>query len=223
MSRSPRGTTTGGYFFKVVIFIKFKKYIVVALAVLCVVVSSCVSAFALSDEYASKDFYKSDYIQSFLKSDTHFNAQISKYKYFIVEAFYNSNNDDYFIKVFFTNDNVLYKSTTGAPAGRCSYLLEYKYLKTENCYRYSDSSNMHEMMFDTKDNLLLSNVDFIYDNKVFFQRPLTLLERLLNPVQSQMGEKVVADLGTLTICGISLIALLVGCSLVPKVLHKFRV
>lgn len=204
-----------------VIFIKFKKFIVVALAVLCVVVSSCVSAFALSDVYSSKDFYKSDYIQSFLKSDTHFNAQISKYKYFIVEAFYNSNNDDYFIKVFFTNDNVLYKSTTGAPAGRCSYLLEYKYLKTENCYRYSDSSNMNEMIFYTKDDLLLSNVDFIYDNKVFFQKPLTLLEQLLNPVQEQVGEKVVGDMGTLMVCGVACLALLISLPVLLKTLHKF--
>ena len=49
MSRSPRGTTTGGYFFKVVIFIKFKKYIVVALAVISVLVASIVPAFAADD------------------------------------------------------------------------------------------------------------------------------------------------------------------------------
>lgn len=200
---------------------KFVKILVVALAVMIVFVSSCVSAFALSDEYASKDFYKSDYIQSFLKSDTHFNEQISKYKYFIVKAFFNSDNDEYFIKVFFTNDNVLYKSTTGSPAGRCSYLLEYKYLKPDNCYRYSDSSNMSEMMFYTKDDLLLSNVDFIYDNKVFFQRPLTLLERLLNLVQPNLGEKITGDLGILTTCGIGCLALLIGLSLLPKVLYKF--
>lgn len=200
---------------------KIKKIAVVALAVVSIVVMSCVSAFALSDVYSSKDFYKSDYIQSFLKSDTHFNEQISKHKYFIAKASYNSNNDVYFLSVFFTDDNVLYKGSTGAPEGSCSYLLQYKFLKTENCYRYSDSSNMHFMMMNTTDDLLLSNVDFIYDNKVFFQRPLTLLEQLLNPVQEQVGEKVAGDLGILTTCGIGCLALLIGLSLLPKVLYKF--
>lgn len=66
------------------------------------------------------------------------------------------------------------------------------------------------------------DVKFQGTDKVFFQQP-TLLSNLLKQVPQGVGEKVVADLGTLTICGISLIALLVGCSLVPKVLHKFRV
>lgn len=202
------------------IFIKFKKYIVVALAVLCVVVSSCVSAFALSDEYASKDFYKSDYIQSFLKSDTHFNEQISKYKYFVVKANYVSARDAYFISVFFTDDNVLYYRSGGIE-GHCSYLLSYVFSETDNCYYYSDSSEMNFMNMNYTDDLLLSNVDFIYDNKVFFQRPLTLLERLLNPVQSQMGEKVVADMAILTVCGVACLALLISLPVLLKVFHKF--
>lgn len=199
---------------------KFVKIFVVALAVMIVFIASCVSAFALSDEYASKDFYKSDYIQTFLKSDTHFNEQISKYKYFVVKANYVSARDAYSISVFFTDDNVLYYRSGGIE-GNCSYLLSYVFSETDNCYYYSDSSEMNFMNMDSTDDLLLSNVDFIYDNKVFFQRPLTLLERLLNPVQSQMGEKITADLGTLTVCGIGCLALLIGLSLFPKVLYKF--
>lgn len=198
---------------------KIKKIAVVALAVMSLFIASCVSAFALSDDYASKDFYKSDYIQSFLKSDTHFNEQISKYKYFIAKASYISARGVYCLNVFFTDNNVLYYSY--GICGECSYLLQYEFSKTDNCYYYVDCSDMHFMQMGTTDDLLLSNVDFIYDNKVFFQKPLTLLEQLLNPVQSQMGEKVVADLGTLTVCGIGCLALLIGLSLLPKVLYKF--
>lgn len=66
------------------------------------------------------------------------------------------------------------------------------------------------------------DVKFQGTDKVFFQQP-TLLSNLLKQVPQRVGEKVQADSLILTICGISLLALLVGCSLVPKVLHKFRV
>lgn len=77
--------------------------------------------------------------------------------------------------------------------------------------------------FSPKD-MIATNYDVKYENsdEVFFQQA-PLLCRLLNPVQEQVGEKVVADLDTLMVCGIGCLALLVGCSLVPKVLHKFRV
>lgn len=65
------------------------------------------------------------------------------------------------------------------------------------------------------------DVKFQGTDKVFFQQP-TLLSQLLSLVPGA-GEKITGDSLTLTICGISLLALLVGCSLVPKVLHKFRV
>lgn len=65
------------------------------------------------------------------------------------------------------------------------------------------------------------DVKFQGTDKVFFQQP-TLLQQLLSLVPGA-GEKITGDLGILTTCGISLLALLVGCSLVPKVLHKFRV
>lgn len=71
--------------------------------------------------------------------------------------------------------------------------------------------------------IIAANYDVKYQgsDKVFFHQP-TLLSQLLSLVPGA-GEKITGDLGILTICGISLIALLVGCSLVPKVLHKFRV
>lgn len=75
--------------------------------------------------------------------------------------------------------------------------------------------------FSPKD-MIATNYDVKYENsdEVFFQQS-PLLCRLLNPVQEQVGEKVAADLGTLMVCGIGCLASLVGCSLVPKVLHKF--
>lgn len=75
--------------------------------------------------------------------------------------------------------------------------------------------------FSPKD-MIATNYDVKYENsdEVFFQQS-PLLCRLLNPVQEQVGEKVVADSLTLTICGIGCLALLIGLSLFPKVLYKF--
>lgn len=75
--------------------------------------------------------------------------------------------------------------------------------------------------FSPKD-MLATNYDVKYENsdEVFFQQS-PLLCKLLNPVQEQVGEKVVADSLTLTICGIGCLALLIGLSLFPKVLYKF--
>ena len=96
---------------------------------------------------------------------------------------------------------------------------------TYRCFVSNDSyiCNTNDNCCDGSLGGLSSNYDVKYEgqDKVFFQQP-TLLSQLLSLVPG-VGEKVVADLGTLMVCGISLIALLVGCSLVPKVLHKFRV
>ena len=75
--------------------------------------------------------------------------------------------------------------------------------------------------FSPKD-MFATNYDVKYENsdEVFFQQT-TLLCKLLNPVQEQVGEKITADLGTLTVCGIGCLALLIGLSLLPKVLYKF--
>lgn len=207
MSRSPRGTTTGGYFFKVVIFIKFKKYIVVALAVLCVVVSSCVSAFAADDNLT----YDQVVSKWGIKYDT------SKYPYYVLIR--KSNRVDYYLVISqhknavdvkngfaFADEGITYDCRCFDDSYTCN-----------NFNNTSDSSlgRLSELTF------LSSNYDVKYEghDKVFFQQP-TLLSQLLSLVPG-VGEKVVAHLGTLTICGISLIALLIGCALVPKVLYRF--
>lgn len=70
--------------------------------------------------------------------------------------------------------------------------------------------------------IVSANYDVKYQDsdKVFFHQP-TLLSQLLNLVPQGVGNKITADLGTLTVCGIGCLALLIGLSLFPKVLYKF--
>lgn len=70
--------------------------------------------------------------------------------------------------------------------------------------------------------IIAANYDVKYQgsDKVFFQQP-TLLSNLLKQVPQGVGEKVAADSLILTICGIGCLALLIGLSLLPKVLYKF--
>lgn len=209
MSRSPRGTTTGGYFFKVVIFIKFKKYIVVALAVISVLVASIVPAFAADDNLT----YDQVVSKWGIKYDT------SKYPYYVLIR--KSNKVDYKLVISQNKNAVDVKNGFAfADSGityRCFVSNDSYICNTHNNSFNSSLGDLSELTF------LSSNYDVKYEgqDKVFFQQP-TLLSQLLSLVPG-VGEKVVADLGTLMVCGISLIALLVGCSLVPKVLHKFRV
>lgn len=209
MSRSPRGTTTGGYFFKVVIFIKFKKYIVVALAVISVLVASIVPAFAADDNLT----YDQVVSKWGIKYDT------SKYPYYVLIR--KSNKVDYKLVISQNKNAVDVKNGFAfADSGityRCFVSNDSYICNTTNNSSNSSLGDLSELTF------LSSNYDVKYEgqDKVFFQQP-TLLSQLLSLVPG-VGEKVVADLGTLMVCGISLIALLVGCSLVPKVLHKFRV
>lgn len=69
--------------------------------------------------------------------------------------------------------------------------------------------------------IVSANYDVKYQgsDKVFFQQP-TLLQQLLSLVPGA-GEKITGDLGILTTCGIGCLALLIGLSLLPKVLYKF--
>lgn len=191
------------------IFIKFKKYIVVALAVLCVVVSSCVSAFAADDNLT----YDQVVSKWGIKYDT------SKYPYYVLIR----NTDKISYKLIISQrQNTVYVTNGFAFAGSgitysCSVFNDSYICNTLNNSASTSLGRLSELTF------LSSNYDVKYEGKddVFFQQP-TLLSQLLSLVPG-VGEKVVADLGTLTVCGIGCLALLVGCSLVPKVLHKFRV
>lgn len=192
-----------------VIFIKLKKFIVVSLAVISVLVASIVPAFAADDNLT----YDQVVSKWGIKYDT------SKYPYYVLIR--KSNKVDYQLVISQNKNAVDVKNGLAfADSGityRCFVSNDSYICNTHNNSSNSSLGDLSELTF------LSSNYDVKYEgqDKVFFQQP-TLLSQLLSLVPG-VGEKVVADLGTLTICGISLIALLVGCSLVPKVLHKFRV
>lgn len=191
------------------IFIKFKKYIVVALAVLCVFVSSCVSAFAADDNLT----YEQVVSKWGIKYDT------SKYPYYVLIR--KSNKVDYDLVISqqkyavdvknglaFADSGIIYNCFVSGDSYICNTL---------SASSGSSLGHLSELTF------LSSNYDVKYEgqDKVFFQQP-TLLQQLLSLVPGA-GEKITGDLGILMACGIGCLALLVGCSLVPKVLHKFRV
>lgn len=192
-----------------VIFIKLKKFIVVSLAVISVLVASIVPAFAADDNLT----YDQVVSKWGIKYDT------SKYPYYVLIR--KSNKVDYQLVISQNKNAVDVKNGLAfADSGityRCFVSNDSYICNTHNNSSNSSLGDLSELTF------LSSNYDVKYEgqDKVFFQQP-TLLSQLLSLVPG-VGEKVVADLGILTTCGISLLALLVGCSLVPKVLHKFRV
>ena len=210
------------------IFIKFKKYIVVALAVLCVVVSSCVSAFALTDEYSQIDEFKADFIKQFLLNDDTFKECSKKCKdYFVICS--GSATSRKCITVVFIDDNHF---TPNYSYGDVRYYFTqksrifYEYSVSDNTYvKFNNVEGFNETFITAASSSAISysTVDLINssDGSVFFHRPLTLLEQLLNPVQEQVGEKVAGDMGTLMVCGIGCLELLISLPVLLKTLHKF--
>ena len=176
-------------------FIKVKKFIVVALSVLIVIVVSILPCSAVS-------------VPNYEITDDNFN-------YYIIFK-----TEDGFESVFLSTDELVVSVDSKI----------YRLKSTNGSAKLINISNNTAALFSTpgilgsfspKD-MIATNYDVKYENsdEVFFQQS-PLLCRLLNPVQEQVGERVAADSLTLTICGISLLALLVGCSLVPKVLYRF--
>lgn len=106
------------------------------------------------------------------------------------------------------------------------------YVNNPNCYWVKKIQLPENYAAEVNDGTLCSwlldgaqivsaNYDVKYQgtDKVFFQQP-TLLQQLLSLVPGA-GEKITGDLGILTTCGIGCLALLIGLSLLPKVLYKF--
>lgn len=205
---------------------KFVKILFVALAVMIVFVSSCVSAFALDDKYSSVDVFQADYVKSFLESDSTFKEYSSKSSYYFVSCSTGGSDDfpRYFLAVHFFDDNKFSKDGSGRYFYTRNCMISYEYSSSLNTYEkssiYPDSLSTY---ISSTNDIVYSTVDLVNskDNSVFFQRPLTLLERLLNLVQPNLGEKITGDLGILTTSGIGCLALLIGLSLLPKVLYKF--
>ena len=186
---------------------KIKKIAVVALALISVLVASIVPAFAADDNLT----YDQVVSKWGIKYDT------SKYPYYVLIR--KSNKNDYFLVISQHKNAVDVKNGFAfADSG-----ITYDCLVSDDSYicdpfnNTSDSSlgRLSELTF------LSSNYDVKYENsdKVFFQQP-TLLQQLLSLVPGA-GEKITGDLGILTTCGIGCLALLIGLSLLPKVLYKF--
>ena len=190
------------------IFIKFKKFIVVALAVLCVVVSSCVSAFAADDNLT----YDQVVSKWGIKYDT------SKYPYYVLIR----DTDKISYKLIISQrQNAVY--VTNGFAFAISGITYSCFVSNDSyiCNTLNNSSStslgrLSELTF------LSSNYDVKYDRKddVFFQQP-TLLSKLLSLTPSQVGEKVVGDMAILTVCGVACLALLISLPVLLKTLHKF--
>ena len=211
------------------IFFKFKKYIVVALAVLSVIFSSCVSAFALSDEYSKIDEFKADFIKQCLSNDDTFKEYSKQSNYYFVSCSTGGfNGERLFISVNFFDDNKFVADKSLAGAGKYFFTLKsfisYEYSYSKSTYLIIDKSSESDYIYTYGfEDIIYSTVDIISsdDGSVFFQRPLTLLEQLLNPVQEQVGEKVVGDMAILTVCGVACLALLISLPVLLKVFHKF--
>lgn len=191
-----------------VIFIKFKKYIVVALAVISVLVASIVPAFAADDNLT----YDQVVSKWGIKYDT------SKYPYYVLIR--KSNKVDYKLVISQNKNAVDVKNGFAFADSGITY---HCFVSNDSyiCNTLNNSSNsslgdLSELTF------LSSNYDVKYEgqDKVFFQQP-TLLSQLLSLTPSQVGEKVVGDMAILTVCGVSCLALLISLPVLLKTLHKF--
>lgn len=207
---------------------KFVKILFVALAVMSVFVSSCVSVFA-ADDINSID---RDKLVESIRSNESINSRLDKYKYFvfILEQYGNG----YRASVYYTNHiKKVYQSYghyelsfSDKDRALYTYSVVDSQVSGDGVY-FNNVAEYWNVTVENSDNLVLNSIVYsnydIYDtdNKLFFQKPPGLLQRLLNLVQPNLGEKITGDLGILTTCGIGCLALLIGLSLLPKVLYKF--
>lgn len=174
---------------------KIKKIAFVALAVISVLVASILPCSAVT-------------VPNYEITD-------DEYNYYIIFK-----TEDGFESVFLSTDELVVSVDSKI----------YRLKSTNGSAKLINISNNTSALFSTpgilgsfspKD-MIATNYDVKYENsdEVFFQQS-PLLCRLLNPVQELVGEKITADLGTLTVCGVACLALLIGLSLLPKVLYKF--
>lgn len=199
----------------------FKKCFIVFLSVIIIVITSVVSVSAATTTGSVKTL-------SFEEVKTKFNIKYDETKYPYYYFAKQVDNSRYIVFVSsspkcFTVDNI--SSLRFSSRNNNSGIYFLCYVSGDLLQSYVPSNDDRVLVFGDNSTdfvMLSSNSDLLYsDDSVFFQRPIPLLNRLLNQVPQGVGTKVTADMATLTICGISLIALLIGCALVPKVLYRF--
>lgn len=204
---------------------KFVKILVVALAVMIVFIASCVSAFALDEKYSEVDFFKADFIKQCLSNDETFKEYSSQSKYYFVSCSIGGSDviPRYFINVYFFDNNKFTKDSSNRYFYTRNCMISYEYSSSLNTYvKSSINSDSVSSYISSTNDIVYSSVDLVdsKDNSIFFDNP-TLLKQLLNLVPQGVGNKITADSLILTICGIGCLALLIGLSLLPKVLYKF--
>ena len=177
------------------IFIKFKKYIVVALALMSVLIVSILPCSAVSvPNYDITDDNYNYYI--ICKADNGFESVYLSFDKLVVSqesnnyGLYNKNGN---VKLFMITDHTACLFTTPGLLGYISV-----------------------------DEIVSSNYDIKYaDSDEVFFLPSTLLDNLLKHVPQGVGKKITADLVILTTCGIGCLALLISLPVLLKTLHKF--
>lgn len=190
----------------------FKKFLVVFLSLITVIILSIFPASATNDDLTVEEVI-SKYSIIYDKND---------YPYAVLIRNTDSNSENYFFHISTAPNSVYNKNGYLF----CDNGILFNCFMSSNS-PYSNSTNCTSgtiIQSTTNSYIISSDYDILYDrsNEVFFQKT-TLLKQLLNLVPQGVGEKVIMDLGTLTVFGIGLIALLIGFLLVPKVLRKFRV
>ena len=173
---------------------KFLKIFVVALALMSFIILSILPASAATAEDFLDDTYKYYVV---------YNSTVGQLIAVSQKPAYANYDGQYYSLSVSYNSTYIYYLSSGE---------QYDFIGSSGTLVFTKNSNF----------VVSSNYDIHYfeSSEVFFQQP-TLLKQLLNPVQKQVGEKITAYLGTLTVCGIGCLALLIGLSLFPKVLYKF--
>lgn len=196
---------------------KFKKIYLVTFLVVFVLLSSCVSAFAVTNYNRDKiiqSIKNSDKVKE-LTAGKYYFATVLQGTYTFVDVCVSKNQ-------YLVSDNSIVIPASDYELYRFSVSDDSEIFFSEkvSCYSnyFCQLNNSNDMSSGC---LLVSNYDLkTVKGEVFFDNP-TLLKQLLNLVPQGVGNKITADLGTLTVCGIGCLALLIGLSLLPKVFYKF--
>lgn len=178
------------------------------LAVVSIVLMSCVSAFAADDNLT--------YDQVVSKWDIKYDT--SNYPYYVLIR--KSNKNDYFLVISQHKNAVDVKNGFAFADSGITYDCRF-FDDSYICNKFNNSSDFSVGRLSEL-NFISSNYDVKYEgsDEVFFQQP-TLLSQLLSLTPSQVGEKVVGDMAILMVCGIGCLALLISLPVLLKVFHKF--
>lgn len=135
----------------------------------------------------------------------------------------NLDNDFKYFIVFTNGDYILSTEplTTYKGSGYCYFYSSgsYKLYRNDVLFLSGTGNNSNFYNVSSSSEIQSSNYDIYFNDELFFQQP-TLLCQLLSLLPG-VWEMITADLGTLTVCGVACLALLIGLALLPKVFHKF--